>query len=501
MSTALSRRISCIAQRIASNQIRRFSTNLNAAASLSASEESSPAKVLDLPLESSDPELYDLIQQEKRRQRDSINLIPSENFTSRAVMQALGSVFQNKYSEGYPGARYYGGNEIIDQVESLCQKRALEAYRLDESLWGVNVQALSGSPANLYVYGAILQPHERLMGLDLPSGGHLSHGYATPTKSISHVSTYYTQMPYRVNPFTGLIDYDQLQHDVSLFRPKILVTGASAYPRNIDYKRMRDIADSVNAYLMIDMAHLSGMIAANVLPSPFEYADIVTTTTHKSLRGPRGAMIFFRKGQRGIGKGGKPILYDLEERINFSVFPGHQGGPHNHTIAALATALKLASQPEFIEYQKSVLRNAQTLATSLQQLGYDLVAGGTDTHLLLVDLHRAGVDGARVERVLELSRMTVNKNTIPTDTSAMIPHGLRLGTPAMTTRGVVKDEEWRRIAKFVDRGVRLAKTLDSGVKGRKFKDFKAAVSLEESVELQTLRAEVVSFARQFPVAD
>jgi glycine hydroxymethyltransferase len=237
-------------------------------------------------------------------------------------MQALGSPMQNKYSEGYPHARYYGGNEFIDQAEVLCQERALKAFGVSKDRWGVNVQSLSGSPANLQVYGALLNPHERIMGLDLPHGGHLSHGYQTPTKKISAVSVYFETMPYRLNEATGLIDYDALEKNAELFRPKIIIAGASAYSRFYDYKRMREICDKVGAYLMADIAHISGLVVAGVHPSPFEYADVVTTTTHKSLRGPRGALIFFRRGEKLVK--GKPVPYNLEEKINFSVFPGHQ---------------------------------------------------------------------------------------------------------------------------------------------------------------------------------
>ncbi|EGW30596.1 uncharacterized protein SPAPADRAFT_63436, partial [Spathaspora passalidarum NRRL Y-27907] len=291
-------------------------------------------------LKETDPEVASIIKDEIDRQQHSIVLIASENFTTRAVFDALGTPMCNKYSEGYPGARYYGGNEHIDRIETLCQERALKAFGLTADKWGVNVQTLSGSPANLQVYQAIMKPHERLMGLDLPHGGHLSHGYQTDSRKISAVSTYFETMPYRVDLETGLIDYDMLEKTAVLFRPKVLVAGTSAYCRLIDYKRMREIADKVGAYLVVDMAHISGLIAAGVIPSPFEYADIVTTTTHKSLRGPRGAMIFFRRGVRSVNpKTGQEILYDLENPINFSVFPGHQGGPHNHTITALATAL------------------------------------------------------------------------------------------------------------------------------------------------------------------
>jgi glycine hydroxymethyltransferase len=303
--------------------------------------------MLKKTLQQSDQQLFKILQLERQRQNTSICLIASENFTSSSVYELLGSCFQNKYSEGYPLKRYYGGNQYIDQMELLCQKRALEAYRLNQD-WGVNVQALSGAPANLYTYAALLKPHERIMGLDLPHGGHLSHGYQTPTKKISFISSYFETLPYRLDTKTGLIDYDKMEELALLYRPKILIGGASAYARLIDYKRMREIADKAGALLMVDMAHLSGIVAAGCIPSPFEYADIVTTTTHKSLRGPRGAMIFFKKDDRG-----------LEEKINFSVFPGHQGGPHNQTIAALATALLQAQTPEFKVYQEQVLENAK----------------------------------------------------------------------------------------------------------------------------------------------
>ncbi|KCV72140.1 glycine hydroxymethyltransferase [Fonticula alba] len=251
---------------------------------------------LNEKLETADPEMFDIIEHEKLRQLSSIDLIPSENFTSQAVLDALGSVMQNKYSEGYPNARYYGGNEFIDQSELLCQKRALAAFNLNPEEWGVNVQPLSGSPANLCAYGAVLKPHDRIMGLDLPHGGHLSHGYQTPTKKISHISVYYETMPYRLDTETSLIDYDTLAKTATLFRPKMLVAGMSAYSRHYDYKRMREVADSVGAYLLSDMAHISGLVAADLSTNPFEYSDLVTTTTHKLLRGPRGAMIFYRKG-------------------------------------------------------------------------------------------------------------------------------------------------------------------------------------------------------------
>ena len=383
-----------------------------------------------------DPDLHRIIESEKGRQRDSLVLIASENFTSKSVLDALGSVMSNKYSEGYPGARYYGGNENIDKVELLCQQRALEAFNLDPALWGVNVQSLSGSPANFQAYAAVLAPHDRIMSLDLPHGGHLSHGYQTDNKKISAVSIFFETFPYRLNESTGVIDYDKMEENAKLYRPKLIVAGASAYARLIDYKRMRAIADANNAWLLSDMAHISGLVSAGVIPSPFEYSDIVTTTTHKSLRGPRGAMIFYRKGVRSVNKKGEQTLYDLENKINFSVFPGSQGGPHNHTIAALATALKQANTAEYKAYQGQVLRNSKAFADRLTSQGYSLVGGGTDNHLVLVNLKKSrdGLDGARVERVMELANLAANKNTVPGDVSAMTPGGIRMGTPALTSR-------------------------------------------------------------------
>lgn len=294
------------------------------------------------------------------------------------------------------------------------------------------------------------------MGLDLPHGGHLSHGYQLPTKKISMISKYFETFPYRLDESTGLIDYDKLRDNALLYRPKIIIAGTSAYARLIDYPRMRAIADEVGAYLLADMAHISGLVAAGVIPSPFEYADIVTTTTHKSLRGPRGAMIFFRKGVRSVNKKGEEVMYNLENPINSSVFPGHQGGPHNHTIAALAVALHQAKTPQFKKYQEAVLANAQAFASRLSDdHGYKLVSGGTDNHLVLVDLKDRGIDGAKVERVLELCGVASNKNTVPGDKSALKPGGLRLGTPAMTTRGF-GTEDFKRVADVLDRGVGIA---------------------------------------------
>jgi len=462
------------------------------------------AKALNKPLIETDPELYSIIENEKIRQRDSLVLIASENFTSRSVFDALGSVMSNKYSEGYPGARYYGGNENIDKAELLCQKRALEAFNLDPNLWGVNVQSLSGSPANFQAYSAVLQPHDRIMALDLPHGGHLSHGYQTDTKKISSVSVFFETFPYRLNESTGIIDYDKLQENARLYRPKLIVAGASAYARLIDYKRIKEIADINKSYVLSDIAHISGLIAAKVIPSPFDYSDIVTTTTHKSLRGPRGAMIFYRKGIRYTNnKTLENTYYDLDNKINFAVFPGAQGGPHNHTISALATALKQVQSNEFKEYQQQVVNNSKRFSEALQSKGYSLVGGGTDNHLVLVDLKKSrnGLDGARVEKILDLINIAANKNTIPGDVSAMTPGGIRMGTPALTTRGFT-EEDFIQVAEFFDQAVNITITIKNDT-GSKMKDFKSLVDNHNEViskypQIAVLKNQVVEFSRKFP---
>jgi len=470
----------------------------NASASSRAPRAARPFATLSILLTGNlkqlDPDIFDIIEKEKRRQRDSIVLIPSENFTSPAVLQALGSVMQNKYSEGYPGARYYGGNEFIDMSENACRKRALEVFRLDPKEWGVNVQLLSGTPANFAAYTALLAPHDRIMSLDLPHGGHLSHGYQIAGRKISAVSLFFETLPYRLDESTGLIDYDMMEKVATLYRPKMFVGGASAYSRHIDWERMRKLADVHNAILLGDMAHISGLVAGGVVPSPFDFCHVVTTTTHKSLRGPRGAMIFFRKNFKTKDKAGKEIVIDFEEKINSAVFPGLQGGPHNHTIAALAVALKQAGTPDFREYAQQILKNNKRMCEVLMKMGYKIVSGGTDNHLMLVDLRPKGITGSKVEKVMERVGIALNKNTVPGDISAMNPGGIRIGSPAMTTRGLM-EKDFEKIAEFLDRAIRISLEMQEKTTSKKLADY---VALPSPASLDALHAEILAFCRQFP---
>lgn len=446
-----------------------------------------------------DPELYAIIKNEKERQRAGLEMIASENFTSLPVLQCLSTCLHNKYSEGMPNQRYYGGNEFIDEIEILAQKRSLEAYRLKAEEWGVNVQPYSGSPANFAVYTGVVEPHGRIMGLDLPDGGHLTHGFFTATKKISATSIFFESMPYKVDPKSGLIDYDKLAETAKIFKPRLIIAGISCYSRCLDYKRFRQIADENGAYLMADMAHVSGLVAAGIIPSPFEYCDIVTTTTHKTLRGPRAGVIFFRKGVRSVKANGQKVMYDIESKINQSVFPGLQGGPHNHAIAAIATAMKQATTPEFVEYQKQVVKNAQRLCKGLMSRGYEIATGGTEVHLILVDMRSAGLTGAPAERILELCSIACNKNTVPGDKSALHPSGIRLGTPALTTRGM-KETDIDRVVDYIDKALKLAQEITK-VSGPKVADFNKAI--EESADFKTkiknLKEEIENYSKTFPL--
>lgn len=380
-----------------------------------------------------DAELYDAMENELQRQRDHIELIASENFTSRAVMQAMGSHLTNKYAEGYPGARYYGGCEYVDVVEQLAIDRAKALFGAEHA----NVQPHSGSQANVAVYLALLKPGDTILGMDLSHGGHLTHGSKA---SIS--GKYFDAHFYGVDPETERIDYEKAMQIAGECKPKLIIAGASAYSRFIDFAKMREIADEVGAYLMVDMAHIGGLVAAGVHPSPVPYADVVTSTTHKTLRGPRGAIILCKD--------------ELKKKINSAVFPGTQGGPLMHIIAGKAVCFKEAMSDEFKAYQTQVVKNAAVLADTLSKSGIRLVSGGTDNHLILADTMSLGRTGMEVQELLDAAHITANKNSIPFDTqSVKLTSGMRFGTPAVTTRGMGENE-------MVEIGNMIVKLINEG---------------------------------------
>ena len=373
-----------------------------------------------------DPKVQEMIELELGRQRNKLEMIASENFVSQAVMEAQGSVLTNKYAEGYPHKRYYGGCEYVDMVEELAIERAKQLFGAEH----VNVQPHSGSQANFGVYFALLEPGDTIMGMNLSHGGHLTHG-----SPVNVSGKYFNIIPYGVDAETGRIDYEEMRKIAQEHKPKMIIGGGSAYSRQIDFKTMADIAHEVGAIFMVDMAHFAGLVAAGLHPNPVEYADIVTTTTHKTLRGPRGGMIMCKE--------------EYAKAIDKSIFPGIQGGPLMHVIAAKAVAFGEALQPEFKEYAKQVIVNAQTLAEALQQEGFTIVSGGTDTHVLLVDLRTVGLTGKVAEHVLDEVGITCNKNTIPFDPeSPFVTSGIRLGTPALTTRGL-NAEDMKEIASII----------------------------------------------------
>lgn len=405
-------------------------------------------------LEQTDPEMVKLIRQEQRYQLETLRLIPSENYTSAAVMEAQGSVLTNKYSEGYPGKRYYEGQRYIDKLETVVQERAKALFHMEHA----NVQPYSGSPANMAVYYALLEPGDAIMGMALPHGGHLTHGW-----NVSFSARFYRAVQYSVDPKTHLIDYDQLRELARSERPKIIVAGATAYPRQFDFQAFGDIAREVGAYFMADISHIAGLVVAGAHPDPAPHADVITTTTHKTLRGPRGAMILCRA--------------ELADRIDRAVFPALQGGPHNHTTAAIGVALAEAATPAFRDYGQQMVRNAKALAAELLERGFSLISGGTDTHLILIDLTNKGVIAKKAARALDRAGIVCNYNTIPYDPrKPFSPSGIRIGTPSVTSRGM-GEEEMRRI------GALFSKALDN---------------VEDEEALQRIAAEVQEMAEAFP---
>ncbi len=385
---------------------------------------------MTIALEQYDPQIYELIRQESARQSGSIRLIPSENYVSRAVMQASGSCLTNKYSEGYPGKRYYEGQQVTDLIERMAQQRAKKLFKADHA----NVQPYSGSVANLAAYAALINPGDTIMGMSLVDGGHLTHGW-----NVSLTSRFFKSMPYSVDTKTGRLDFNRIEELAKKHHPNIIISGATAYPREIDFEIFGQIAKKVGAYHVSDIAHIAGLVVAGIHNSPIPYADIVSTTTHKTLRGARGGMLLCKK--------------EHANKVNRAVFPGLQGGPHMHTLTAIAVALAEADTPEFVTYAKQIVKNAKALAGKLLEHGFNLVTGGTDNHLILIDLRNKKVPGKKLAKALDRAGIVTNYNTVPSDPAPPgNPSGLRLGTPAITTRGM-KEKECEQIAGLINRVV------------------------------------------------
>lgn len=444
-------------------------------------------------LESQDPEVYNLIEQETNRQQTKLSMIPSENFFSKAVREVAGSVLAHKYSEGNVGRRYYEGNEFIDKIETLTIERAKKAFNLPSD-WSVNVQALSGSTANLSVYLALLNIGDYIMGMYLPDGGHLSHGWsftpkspADPTRSVYYggknkvniSSKIFNTISYKTNPKTQMFDYDEIERIAFLQKPKLIITGGTAYPRNIDYKRMREIANKVGAFYLADIAHEAGLISAGVVPSPIGIADVVTMTTHKTLKSGRGALIFANQ--------------DMIKKINKAVLPGLLGGPFNHCIAGVCVGLKESQTQEFKDYAMQTVNNAKFLCSELAKFDFKIVTGGTDKHLVLIDLTNKPLLGKKFARALDHAGIVSNYNTIPQETkSPLNPSGLRLGTPWITQRGMRK-QQIIQIASWINQVMQIS----DNYKNLKFKDFNVAISADSKIK--EIAKEVEQLCKQFPL--
>lgn len=431
--------------------------------------------------------IFELIKKEEKRQSETLMLIPSENYTSKAVREAVGSVLMHKYAEGQPGKRYYQGNSVADEVEVFCEKQALKAFGLKETEWGVNVQPHSGCPANLAVYNALLEPGDKILAMFLPDGGHLSHGWHLPGKKVTLVSKIWQVEFYHVDPKTKVFDYNQIEEQAKKFKPRIIISGGTAYPREIDHKAMAKIAKSAGAYYLADVSHEAGLIAGGANSSPFPYAQVVTMTTHKTLRGPRGALIFSRK--------------ELTDKIDEAVFPGLQGGPHLHSIAGIAIALRFAQGKPFKKYAQQVVKNAQRLAENLGKKGFAVVSGGTDKHLVLLDLRNNGISGWFVAWALEKAGIIVNRNTVPYDTgSSYFPSGLRLGSPAVTTRGM-KETQMDQIANWISQVVTHLglRVIPENKEERAKYLAKFRQEIEADPFLKKIKNEVKELCRRFPV--